>query len=218
MNGKQVFGLTMPLVTKADGTKFGKTESGTIWLDPARTSPYAFYQYWLGTADVDVYKFLKYFTFLEVAEIDALQQADTLRQGKPEAQYVLAKEVTRLVHGEEGLAGAERISAALFSGSIEALSEDDVLQLRQDGLPASTLGREDFPDTLTQLLVDAGMAASGKQVKDALGRDAVTVNNYPVGWAQNTAIAACFDPSRALFGRFFLVRLGKKKYHLFDIG
>jgi tyrosyl-tRNA synthetase len=218
MNGKQVFGLTMPLVTKADGTKFGKTESGTVWLDPARTSPYAFYQYWLGTADVDVYKFLKYFTFLEVTEIDALQQADTLRQGKPEAQYVLAKEVTRLVHGEEGLAGAERISAALFSGSIEALSEDDVLQLRQDGLPASTLGREDFPDTLTQLLVDAGMAASGKQVKDALGRDAVTVNNYPVGWAQNTAIAACFDPSRALFGRFFLVRLGKKKYHLFDIG
>jgi tyrosyl-tRNA synthetase len=218
MNGKQVFGLTMPLVTKADGTKFGKTESGTVWLDPARTSPYAFYQYWLGTADVDVYKFLKYFTFLEVTEIDALQQADTLRQGKPEAQSVLAKEVTRLVHGEEGLAGAERISAALFSGSIEALSEDDVLQLRQDGLPASTLGREDFPDTLTQLLVDAGMAASGKQVKDALGRDAVTVNNYPVGWAQNTAIAACFDPSRALFGRFFLVRLGKKKYHLFEIG
>jgi tyrosyl-tRNA synthetase len=131
---------------------------------------------------------------------------------------VLAKEVTRLVHGEEGLAGAERISAALFSGSIEALSEDDVLQLRQDGLPASTLGRVDFPDTLTQLLVDAGMAASGKQVKDALGRDAVTVNNHPVGWAQNTAIAACFDPSRALFGRFFLVRLGKKKYHLFEIG
>ena len=218
MNGKQVFGLTMPLVTKADGTKFGKTESGTVWLDPARTSPYAFYQYWLGTADVDVYKFLKYFTFLEVTEIDALQQADTLRQGKPEAQSVLAKEVTRLVHGEEGLAGAERISAALFSGSIEALSEDDVLQLRQDGLPASTLGREDFPDTLTQLLVDAGMASSGKQVKDALGRDAVTVNNYPVGWAQNTAIAACFDPSRSLFGRFFLVRLGKKKYHLFDIG
>jgi tyrosyl-tRNA synthetase len=218
MNGKQVFGLTMPLVTKADGTKFGKTESGTIWLDPARTSPYAFYQYWLGTADVDVYKFLKYFTFLEVAEIDALQEADALRQGKPEAQSVLAKEVTRLVHGEEGLAGAERISAALFSGSIEALSEDDVLQLRQDGLPASTLGRVDFPDTLTQLLVDAGMAASGKQVKDALGRDAVTVNNHPVGWAQNTAIAACFDPSRALFGRFFLVRLGKKKYHLFEIG
>jgi tyrosyl-tRNA synthetase len=213
-----VFGLTMPLITKADGTKFGKTESGTIWLDPARTSPYAFYQYWLGTADVDVYKFLKYFTFLEVAEIDALQEADALRQGKPEAQSVLAEEVTRLVHGEDGLAGAERISAALFSGSIEALSEDDVLQLRQDGLPASTLGRADFPETLTQMLVDAGMAASGKQVKDALGRDAVTVNNQSVGWTQNTEIAACFDLSRALFGRFFLVRLGKKKYHLFEIG
>ncbi len=218
MNGNQVFGLTMPLITKADGTKFGKTESGTIWLDPARTSPYAFYQYWLGTADVDVYKFLKYFTFLEVAEIDALQEADALRQGKPEAQSVLAKEVTRLVHGEEGLAGAERISDALFSGSIGALSEDDVLQLRQDGLPASTLGRANFPETLTQLLVDAGMAVSGKQVKDALGRDAVTVNNHSVGWSQNTELAACFESSRALFGRFFLVRLGKKKYHLFEIG
>ena len=83
MNGEQVFGLTMPLITKSDGSKFGKTESGTIWLDPARTSPYAFYQFWLGAADTDVYKFLKYFTFLEVAEIDAIEQADAERQGRP---------------------------------------------------------------------------------------------------------------------------------------
>jgi tyrosyl-tRNA synthetase len=122
------------------------------------------------------------------------------------------------VHGGEGLAAAERISEALFSGSIEGLAEGDVLQLRQDGLPASTLQRADFPETLTQLLVDAGMAASGKQVKDALGRDAVTINNRAVGWVRNTDIAGCFDPSQALFGRFFLVRLGKKKYHLFEIG
>ena len=219
MNGSQVFGLTMPLITKADGSKFGKTESGTIWLDAGRTSPYAFYQFWLGTADVDAYKFLKYFTFLDVAEIDALQAADAVRQGKPEAQSVLAREVTRLVHGPEGLAAAERISESLFSGSIEALAEGDVLQLRQDGLPASTLARGEFPKTptLTQLLVDAGMAASGKQVKDALGRDAVTINNRPVGWGQNGEVAACFDVSCALFDRFYLVRLGKKKYHLFEV-
>ena len=218
LNGKQVFGLTMPLITKADGSKFGKTEAGTIWLDARRTSPYAFYQFWLGTADVDVYKFLKYFTFLEVAEIDALQEADAAREGRPEAQSVLAREVTRLVHGHEGLAGAERISEALFSGSTEALGEDDFLQLRQDGLPASTVSRASFPETLTQMLVDAGMAASGKQVKDALGRNAVTINNRPVGAAQNADVAACFAPSDALFGRFFLVRLGKKKYHLFEVG
>ena len=217
LRGEQVFGLTMPLITKSDGSKFGKTESGTVWLDARRTSPYAFYQFWLGTADVDVYKFLKYFTFLEVAEIDALQEADARREGRPEAQAVLAREVTGLVHGPEGLAAAERITEALFSGSIEALGEDDVLQLRQDGLPASTVSRASFPETLTQMLVDAGMAASGKQVKDALGRSAVTVNNRPVGAGQNAEVAACFAPSDALFGRFYLVRLGKKKYHLFEV-
>ncbi|MEE4145039.1 MAG: tyrosine--tRNA ligase [Halieaceae bacterium] len=217
LHGNQVFGLTMPLITKADGSKFGKTESGTVWLDAGRTSPYAFYQFWLGTADVDVYKFLKYFTFLDVSEIDALQEADARREGRPEAQSVLAREVTRLVHGQEGLAAAERISEALFSGSIEALGEGDVLQLRQDGLPASAVGRAEFPETLTQLLVDAGMAASGKQVKDALGRSAVTINNRPVGSVQNADVAACFAPSDALFGRFYLVRLGKKKYHLFEV-
>ncbi|MCP5123035.1 MAG: tyrosine--tRNA ligase [Pseudomonadales bacterium] len=218
LHGKQVFGLTMPLITKSDGSKFGKTESGTVWLDARKTSPYAFYQFWLGTADSDVYKFLKYFTFLDVTEIDALQESDARGQGKPAGQSVLAREVTRLVHGEAGLAAAERISDSLFSGAIEALSESDVLQLRQDGLPASALMSGDLPETLTQLLVDAGMAPSGKQVKDALGRDAVTINNRPVGWAQNTDVAACLDVSGALFGRFFLVRLGKKKYHLFEIG
>jgi tyrosyl-tRNA synthetase len=187
-------------------------------LDSRRTSPYAFYQFWLGTADVDVYKFLKYFTFLSVAEIDALQEADVQRQGKPDAQAVLAREVTRIVHGEEGLSAAERITESLFSGSLEELAEDDLLQLRQDGLPSSSVDRSGFPLTLTHMLVEAGMAASGKQVKDALGRDAVTINNLAVGAAQNGDVAACFDVSRALFERFYLVRLGKKKYHLFEVG
>ena len=114
--GKQVFGLTMPLITKADGTKFGKTESGTVWLDAQRTSPYAFYQFWLGTPDADVYKFLKYFTFLEVEEIDAIERSDAERSGRPEAQAVLAREVTRLVHGQDGLSAAERITDVLVHG------------------------------------------------------------------------------------------------------
>lgn len=217
MYGKQVFGLTMPLITKSDGSKFGKTETGTIWLDPARTSPYAFYQFWLGAGDDDVYRFLKYFTFLDVAEIDALEAADAQRQGRPEAQAVLASEVTRLVHGESGLQAAMRISDALFSGSLEALSEADVLQLRQDGLPASFVARNNLPDTLTQLLTEAGMAASGKQVKDALGRGAVLVNNQVVDWSNNGAVSVVFAPEAALYGRFYVVKLGKKKYHLFEL-
>ncbi|KAA1192072.1 tyrosine--tRNA ligase [Pseudohalioglobus sediminis] len=218
LNGNQVFGLTMPLITKADGTKFGKTESGTIWLDAAKTSPYAFYQFWLGCADADVYRFLKYFTFLEVDEINEIERADAERQGRPEAQAILAQEVTRLVHGDEGLAAAQRITESLFSGSIEDLAEGDLAQLRQDGLPASTVSRADFPETLTQMLTDAGMAGSGKQVKDALGRNAVTVNNRSLGWEDNARVAASFEPSEALHGRFYLCKLGKKKYHLFEIG
>jgi tyrosyl-tRNA synthetase len=218
LNGNQVFGLTMPLITKSDGSKFGKTEAGTIWLDPARTSPYAFYQFWLGTADADVYKFLRYFTFLDVAEIREIERQDAERQGRPEGQSVLAREVTRLVHGDEGLAAAQRITESLFSGSLDNLAEGDVLQLRQDGLPASTVARAEFPETLTQLLTEAGMAASGKQVKDALGRNAVSINNRAVGWDANADVVGCFNPADALYGRFYLVRLGKKKYHLFEIG
>jgi len=217
MYGKQVFGLTMPLITKSDGSKFGKTEAGTIWLDPARTSPYAFYQFWLGTGDADVYKFLKYFTFLDVAEIDAIESADAERQGRPEGQTVLAREVTRLVHGEAGLQASLRITEALFSGSLDTLSENDVLQLRQDGLPASTIARDSFPETLTQLLTEAGMANSGKQVKDALGRKAVVINNRELAWEDNGDVSAAFAREAALYGRFYLVKLGKKKYHLFEI-
>ncbi|MEQ8262090.1 tyrosine--tRNA ligase [Pseudohaliea sp.] len=216
LHGKQVYGLTLPLITKADGTKFGKTESGTVWLDPARTSPYAFYQFWLGTADADVYRFLRYFTFLDVAEIEAIERADAERQGRPEAQGVLAREVTRLVHGDAGLAAAERITRCLFDGDLETLSADDFAQLRLDGLPASALDRAALPETLTQTLVEAGMAKSGKQVKDALGNGAVLVNGRALSRDDNADPAGCFAAGRALHGRFFLVRLGKKKYHLFE--
>ncbi|MFA0810942.1 tyrosine--tRNA ligase [Microbulbifer epialgicus] len=213
----KVFGLTLPLVTKADGTKFGKTESGTIWLDPKRTSPYAFYQFWLNTADADVYKFLRYFTFLSVDEIDAIETADRERAGRPEAQGILAREVTRLVHGEEGLAAAERISRALFSGDIADLSVGDLEQLRLDGLPSSVLPKDFGEQSLINLLVDVGMAPSGKPVKDALGRNAVLVNGEAVGMEANANPTAVFSGEKALSDRYFIVRLGKKKYHLFSL-
>ncbi|MFN3164939.1 MAG: tyrosine--tRNA ligase, partial [Pseudohongiellaceae bacterium] len=136
---QQVYGATLPLITKADGTKFGKTESGTIWMDANKTSPYAFYQFWLNTADADVYRFLKYFTFLDPAEIDAIERSDRESQGKPEAQGILAREVTRLLHDSDGLEAAVRISEALFSGDIGRLTESDLAQLALDGLPSSQI-------------------------------------------------------------------------------
>ena len=217
MNSAQVQGLTMPLVTKADGTKFGKTESGTIWLDAKKTSPYAFYQFWLSTADADVYTFLKYFTFLSVSDIDALEQEDAEREGRPQAQMVLAQEVTRLVHTDVGLEAAERITQAMFNGEEGSLSESDLAQLSLDGLPSSTVARAELPATLTQLLTDAGMVTSGKQVKDALGRSAVVINGKPVSVDDNANPQKCFAIDSAMHGQHFITRLGKKKVHLFTV-
>lgn len=217
--GGQVFGLTLPLVTKADGTKFGKTESGTIWLDARKTSPYAFYQFWLNTADADVYKFLRYFTFLPVSRIGELEAADRAAEGRPQAQGVLAEEVTRLVHGEQGLMAARRITESLFSGRLDDMSEQDLDQLRLDGLPSSALARAGLAEgvSLTQVLTDCGLAGSGKQVKDALARGAVLLNGQAVEAADNMVPEKCFAPEKALFGRYFVARLGKKKYHLFEV-
>ena len=215
LHGGQVFGLTMPLITKSDGTKFGKTESGTIWLDAKRTSPYSFYQFWLSVADADVYRFLRYFTFLSIDEIEAIEREDAESGGKPQAQAILAREVTELVHGPEGLAAAQRITESLFSGDTASLSEADLEQLGQDGLPSSAIDESALPETLTQLLADCGMAGSGKQVKDALQRNAVVVNGEAIGLESNGQPAAVFSADKSLFGRFYLVRLGKKKYHLF---
>ncbi|MCL4156405.1 UNVERIFIED_CONTAM: hypothetical protein GTU68_066262 [Idotea baltica] len=216
LHGGKVYGLTMPLITKSDGTKFGKTESGTIWLDPSKTSPYAFYQFWLNTADADAYRFLKYFTFLSVEEIDQIEKEDSERQGRPEAQRVLAERVTELVHGRDGLAAAQRITQALFSGSVDDLSVEDFEQLSQDGLPTANLADLGSLDSqpLTSLLVSSGLAKNGKQVKDALQRNALVVNRTPCGLEDNMSAALVFDEANALFGRFYLVRLGKKTYQL----
>lgn len=218
LHSAQVFGLTMPLVTKADGTKFGKTETGTVWLDSARTSPYAFYQFWLNTADEDVYKFLRYFTFLSVDRIAQIEAEDRSCEGRPEAQRILAEQVTRIVHGEAGLLAAQRITQALFNDDLSSLSEADFLQLRQDGLPSSILERKQLDSApLTQLLADAGLAATGKQIKDALMRNAVLVNGAAKSLDDNMKSDEVFALANAFFGCFYLVKVGKKKYHLFSV-
>jgi len=222
LNGKQVFGVTLPLVTKSDGTKFGKTETGTIWLDPEKTSPYAFYQFWLNAADADVYNFLRYFTFLSIEEIEAIEKADSEIQGRKTAQGILAREVTRLIHGAPGLEAAMRITEALFvgspSGGLESLTENDLEQLKQDGMPASDLGVDELDGRpLTSLFADCGMVKTGREVKDALGRNAVIINGLVKGAEDNMKAVDCFSPENALYKRFFMVKLGKKKHHLFEL-
>lgn len=203
----QVYGLTLPLVTKADGQKFGKTETGTVWLDAEKTSPYAFYQFWLNAADADVYKFLGYFTFLSALEIAGIREEDEARAAKPEAQAILAREVTRLVHGEEGLAAAERISMALFSGELVDLTQDDLEQLRQDGLPTSDFSGRQL--SIIEVLVETGLAASNRAAREFLAAGAVSVNGEKVTAAEHVLAA-----EQGLYHKYFVLKRGKKAFHL----
>ncbi|WP_323941908.1 tyrosine--tRNA ligase [Aeromonas caviae] len=200
----QVYGMTLPLITKADGTKFGKTEGGAIWLDPALTSPYAFYQFWLGTADEDVYRFLRYYSFMPLAEIEALEAEDAKRQGRKLAQQVLADELTELVHGKGALAAAQRISELLFSGEVARLGESDLAQLAQDGMPSSPIKGE---TDLVTLQVECGLANSKRVARELLAAGAVSVN----GAIRRDEPLTADD---RLFGRYLLLRRGKKQYHL----
>ncbi|WP_429156062.1 tyrosine--tRNA ligase [Aeromonas veronii] len=202
----QVHGMTLPLITKADGTKFGKTEGGAVWLDPALTSPYAFYQFWLGTADEDVYRFLRYYSFMPLSEIDALEAEDAKRQGRKQAQQVLADELTELVHGKAALAAVQRISELLFSGDVARLGESDLAQLAQDGMPSSTVSGE---TDLVSLLVSCGLANSRRIARELLAVGAISLNGV---LKQDDQLSA----TDRLFGRYLLLRRGKKQYHLVE--
>lgn len=202
----QVHGMTLPLITKADGTKFGKTEGGAVWLDPALTSPYAFYQFWLGTADEDVYRFLRYYSFMSLSEIDALEAEDAKRQGRKQAQQVLADELTELVHGKAALAAVQRISELLFSGDVARLGESDLAQLAQDGMPSSTISGE---TDLVSLLVSCGLANSRRIARELLAAGAISLNGVI---KQDEQLSA----DDRLFGRYLLLRRGKKQYHLVE--
>ncbi|MGV2705503.1 UNVERIFIED_CONTAM: tyrosine--tRNA ligase [Aeromonas salmonicida] len=202
----QVHGMTLPLITKADGTKFGKTEGGAVWLDPALTSPYAFYQFWLGTADEDVYRFLRYYSFMSLSEIDELEAEDAKRQGRKQAQQVLANELTKLVHGKAALAAVQRISELLFSGDVARLGESDLAQLAQDGMPSSTVSGE---IDLVSLLVESGLANSKRIARELLAAGAISLNGTI---KQDEQLAE----EERLFGRYLLLRRGKKQYQLVE--
>ncbi|WED76983.1 tyrosine--tRNA ligase [Aeromonas allosaccharophila] len=202
----QVHGMTLPLITKADGTKFGKTEGGAVWLDPALTSPYAFYQFWLGTADEDVYRFLRYYSFMSLTEIAELEAEDAQRQGRKQAQQVLADELTELVHGKAALAAVQRISELLFSGDVARLGESDLAQLAQDGMPSSTVSGE---LDLVTLLVSCGLANSRRIARELLAAGAISLNGV---LKQDEQLSA----ADRLFGRYLLLRRGKKQYQLVE--
>mgnify|MGYP003321717935 FL=1 len=207
LNQQQVYGVTLPLITKSDGTKFGKTESGTIWMDGEKTSPYAFYQFWLSTADADVYKFMKYFTFLSADEIDEIEQSDNTSNSKPEGQEILAREVTELLHGTAGWEAAMRISEALFSGDIASLTAGDVAQLELDGLPHSEIRGSNVG--IVEVLVETKLAKSNKMAREFIGNNAVQVNGQSVDSADFK-----LSESNALQGKYFVLKRGKKLFHL----
>ena len=217
LNQKQVFGLTLPLVTKSDGTKFGKTEGGAVWLNAKKTSPYQFYQFWLKVADADVYKFLKYFTFLSIEEIDAIEAKDKASGTKPEAQRILAEEMTRLIHGEAALQAAQRISESLFAEDQSHLTESDFEQLALDGLPTFEVSGS---LNVVETLVKTGLASSNKEARGFVNSKAVLLNgkpaeaNNPNHAAEKPDDAYMLTDEHKRFGKYTIVRRGKRNHAL----
>ncbi|CAM2784958.1 tyrosine--tRNA ligase [Latilactobacillus sakei] len=202
----EVYGLTIPLMLKADGTKFGKTAGGAIWLDPEKTTPYEFYQFWLNQDDRDVVKYLKYFTFLDEAEINELAKTVETAPEKREAQRRLAEEVTRFVHGQAELEGAQKITEVLFSGDIKAL---DVKEAEQAFQKAPTVEITAEKKNIVDFLVDAGIESSKRQAREDVQNGAITINGDRL---RETTLE--IDPSENFEGKFVIVRRGKKKYFL----
>ncbi|MFG0260305.1 MAG: tyrosine--tRNA ligase [Phycisphaerales bacterium JB041] len=204
------FGLTNPLVTKADGGKFGKTESGAIWLTAARTSPYAMYQFWLNTSDEDIVRFLKLFTLLSRGEIADLERAHAERPGAREAHRALAHHATTLVHGESEAVNAAKAAKALFSGEIADLPRGLLTEVFAE-IPSSDHPRgalEGDGVNLADLLVETGLAKSKRESREFLANGSVSINGTKAG-AEHT-----LSPSDLLHNEIIALRRGKKAWHL----
>ncbi|MCA1057424.1 tyrosine--tRNA ligase [Rossellomorea aquimaris] len=201
----KAFGFTIPLVTKADGSKFGKTESGAVWLDPKKTSPYEFYQFWINAADADVMKYLKYFTFLSHEEIDALAASVETEPHLRKAQKTLAEEMTKQIHGEEALDQAIRITQALFSGEIKSLSASEIMEGFKDVPSFEQSKGEEIG--LIDLLVNAKISPSKRQAREDVGNGAIYINGERV-----TDLQHVMGEGDMIEGQFTIIRRGKKKY------
>lgn len=201
-----VYGFTIPLVTKADGKKFGKSESGTIWLDPEKTSPYEFYQFWINTSDDDVIKFLKYFTFLSKTDIEALEKSVVEEPHLRKAQTTLAEEVTRFIHGNDALAEAQRISQALFKGDLKSLSAEEI-KAGFKNVPQVTLSNE--TTNIVDALVETKIASSKRQAREDITNGAIYINGE-----RQQDLAYTLSSDDRYDDTFTIIRRGKKKYFM----
>jgi tyrosyl-tRNA synthetase len=208
LRGAKGHGLVLPLVTTSAGVKFGKTEAGAVWLDPARTSPFRFYQFWLNTDDRDVVRYLKFFTFLSREEIDALGAATAERPEQREGQRALARAVTALVHGDEQVQRAERAAAVLFGGSLDGLRVEDVLEVFEDA-PSTDVDMTADGIGVADLMTRVKLAASKSEAMRLLRSGGVYVNNARV--ADEKARLSAAD---AIGGEVFVLRKGRRDQHI----
>ena len=211
VRGAQAHALVTPLVTKSDGTKFGKTEGGAVWLDADKTSPFQFYQFWLNTADADVVRFLKYYTLIPLEEIDGYKDEVSERPEKREAQQRLASEVTRMTHGQTGLQKALTASDVLFGGDISGLSADELLDIFQD-VPSSSMPRELFDGDgvlLRDLVAEVGLAPSRGEARRLIQGGGVSLNNRRVSDARQGVTL-----EHSVEGRVIVLRRGARQYRL----
>ena len=214
VRGKKAHGLVWPLLKTSSGTKFGKTEAGTVWLDPGRTSPFSFYQFWLNTDDRDVISHLKLFTWLDREAIAVLEETVTARPEAREAQRTLAREVTSMVHGAEALARAERGAAVLYGGPLADASVEDVLMVFAD-VPAVTMPRGAFEAGIaaTELAVAAGVAASKGEAARLIKQGGLAVNDQRL-----TDERGVITLAHAFGGQLYVIRKGRRQTHVVRIG
>ena len=201
----EAYGITVPLLLKSDGTKFGKSEGGSVWLDPKKTSPYHFYQFWINTPDADVIKCLKQFTFLSVEEISEIEKSFNEAPHLRVAQKALAASITELIHGKEGLEQALKITEALFSGKVNELSLEEV-EMAFGAMPQAEAPVE-LP--LIDALVLCGGAQSKREAREFITNGAVLVNGI-----QEKSLEAVVNKTSAIGGKYTIIRRGKKNYYL----
>ena len=204
----EAYGFTIPLMLKSDGTKFGKSTGGAVWLDPEKTTPYEFYQFWFNTADNDTISAIKKFTFLEKEEIEKLEESLAKEPHLRLAQKALAEELVKIVHGEAALESALNITKALFSGNIKELTLDE-LKVAVKGMPKAQLRKEDI--NIVDFLVESGVVTSKRQAREDVNNGAISINGDKV-----TDLAFTVDSSSRLEDSFTVVRRGKKNYKLVE--
>ena len=221
--GRQAFALTMPLLTRSDGRKFGKTEAGAVWLDPSLTSPYSFYQYWTNVADADALAYIKAFTFIDSQRLEEIEQELRAHPERRLAQRTLASEVTQLVHGSVGLASAQRITSALFHQSLDELTESDCEQLCLDGMPFAEVSMSSSISSSMSSSTSSSSPSDAPVLADALvltglakskgdARRQVTSGGVSVNGVRAADPLTSLTPSTAMFGRYHLLRRGKKTW------